>query len=72
VTADQLPLWAPEPCHSADPAPRPRTNAADRLRELRERRVEPEAGRAVGSGRLWTPGGDDIHITTITPPRRYL
>ncbi|KIF02223.1 hypothetical protein PL81_31130 [Streptomyces sp. RSD-27] len=66
MTADQLPLWVPEPCHdAAAPAPRPRTRAADRLRELRERRVEPEAGRAAGGRRLWTPGGNDIRITTI-------
>ncbi|MFD5419450.1 hypothetical protein ACFWJT_15675 [Streptomyces sp. NPDC127069] len=80
----QLELWTPgwevEPCDTADPDEqafldlhaRPRTRAADRLRELRERRVEPEAGRAAGGRRLWTPGGDDIRITTITPPRRYL
>ncbi|MFD8144747.1 hypothetical protein [Streptomyces sp. NPDC059708] len=65
----QLELWTPgweaEPCDTAPPAHRPRTSAADRLRALRERRVEPEAGRAAGGRRLWTPGGDDIRITTI-------
>ncbi|MEW2415329.1 hypothetical protein AB0953_16660 [Streptomyces sp. NPDC046866] len=73
----QLALWGPEPCHdSTAPAPTsrrsPRTTGADRLRELRERRIEPEAGRAAGSWRRWTPGGDDIRITTLTPPARYL
>ncbi|GAA3384416.1 hypothetical protein [Streptomyces racemochromogenes] len=66
-----LPGWEIEPCDTADPDElphpdrRPRTRAADRLRELRERRLEPEAGRAAGGPRLWTPGGDDIRITTI-------
>ncbi|MFF4644933.1 hypothetical protein [Streptomyces sp. NPDC001389] len=59
--------WTHQPAGAppAPRAPRPRTSAADRLRALRERRVEPEAGRAAGGPRLWTPGGDDIRITTI-------
>lgn len=69
-----LPGWdVDEPCDTA-PAPpaRPRTRASDRLRELRARRIEPEAGRAAGGRRQWIPGGDDVRITTITAPRRYL
>ncbi|MEW1803238.1 hypothetical protein ACIGO7_35480 [Streptomyces virginiae] len=73
MTSEQLALWVPEPCHHADPAPaRPRTNAADRLRALRERRIEPEAGRAAGSRHTWIPVGDDIRITTIQPSQEYL
>ncbi|MFJ3839433.1 hypothetical protein ACIPY6_28555 [Streptomyces sp. NPDC090054] len=67
-----LPGWDIEPCDTAPPPRRPRTDAATRLRQLRERRIEPEAGRAAGSARRWTPGGDDIHITTLRPPVRYL
>lgn len=67
-----LPGWDVEPCDTAEPPPRPRTAAAEGLRRLRERRIEPEAGRAAGGRRKWTPGGDDVSITTITPPRRYL
>lgn len=70
-----LPGWDIEPCDTAEPPPsqpRPRTAAADGLRRLRERRVEPEAGRAATGRRLWTPGGDDIHITTIRPESRFL
>ncbi|MFF5703445.1 hypothetical protein ACFY7H_13190 [Streptomyces sp. NPDC012794] len=73
MTSEQLALWVPEPCHAADPAPaRPRTSAADQLRALRERRIEPEAGRAAGGWRTWTPFGDDIRITTIKPSKEYL
>lgn len=65
----QLELWAPgwdvEPCDTAEPPPRPHTAAAEGLRRLRERRIEPEAGRAAGGQRLWIPGGDDVRITTI-------
>lgn len=75
----QPPLWPDgwdvEPCDTAQPPsgpPRPRTAAAEGLRRLRERRIEPEAGRAVGGPRLQKPSGDDIHITTLEPPRRYL
>lgn len=60
-----LPGWDIEPCDTADPPPRPRTAAAECLRRLRERRIEPEAGRAAGGPRLWTPGGDGVRITTI-------
>lgn len=67
-----LPGWDLEPCDTAEPPPRPRTAAAEGLRRLRERRIEPEAGRAAGGPRLWTPGGDDIHITTIRAESRYL
>jgi hypothetical protein len=67
--SQQLALWEPEPCHhGAAPAPT-RTTAQQRLRE---RRVEPEAGRAAGGWRRWTPHGDHIRITTIQPSEEYL
>lgn len=73
----QLALWEPEPCHDgAAPAPTrppsPRTTGADRLQKLRQRRIEPEAGRAAGGWRRWTPSGDDIRITTLRPSAKYL
>ena len=74
MTAVQLwlPGWDIEPCDTATP-PRPRTSAADQLRRLRERRIEPEAGRAAGGRRLWTPNADDdLRITTIRPAEEYL
>lgn len=68
----QLELWEPEPCHdSTVPAPASRT-AADRLRALHERRIEPDAGRAVGGWRLQTPRYDNLRITTIQPSQEYL
>lgn len=59
MTSEQLALWVPEPCHDAAPAPQ----ATTAQRRLRQHRIEPEAGRAAGSGRSWTPIGE--HVTTI-------
>ncbi|MFJ3878027.1 hypothetical protein ACIPW5_11265 [Streptomyces sp. NPDC090077] len=66
MTSEQLALWVPEPCHDGEaPAPQPRTTAAPRPRTLRDRRIHPDAGRAAGGWRRWTPSGHDIHITTV-------